>query len=197
MTNLSIGNKAAKITSSLGHPIVLGVISVAYVNYNFFTRNEALKLGAQLLFGLVVPLIIYIWVQIKRGIFKDFDVSNQESRKKLYWVILILILFQICLLFVFENSILVRLGAIIVFAQIALSFIINNWIKISLHSSFAFLVSTMAYTVSFPFAFLLFMFAIAVGFSRVYLGRHTSIEVFLGTVLGVFCGFIFNLVYIL
>lgn len=190
------GQLLAKLASFIGHPIILGVISVWYVNITYFDYSESLKLGIQLLLGLVIPLVVFILYQIKKGEFKDFDVSNQEKRAKLYYIVLILILVQIGLLFFNEHSNLVRTGAIIVFAQVAISFLINKWIKISLHSSFAFLVSTMAYTVSHKFAFILFMFAIAVGFSRVYLKRHDSKEVFLGMMLGVFCGFIFNLIYI-
>jgi membrane-associated phospholipid phosphatase len=196
MTYKNFQNSLAEGVSAIGHPVLLGSIATIYVNLNFLDRKESISLAIQLFLGLVMPLVIFISLKIRRGEFKDFDVSDQQKRNSLYWFLLLLLLIQIILLFVFNHSFLIKAGALTVFVQILLSFGLNQRFKISLHTSFAFLISTMAYTVSHKFAFILFMFAIFIGYSRVYLSRHTSKEVFLGMILGILCGFIFNLVYI-
>lgn len=195
MTYKNFQNSLAEGVSAIGHPILLGSIATIYVNLNFLDRKESISLATQLFLGLVMPLVIFISLKIRRGEFKDFDVSDQQKRNSLYWFLLLLLSIQIILLFVFDHSFLIKAGALTVFVQILLSFGLNQRFKISLHTSFAFLISTMAYTVSYKFAFILFMFAIFIGYSRVHLSRHTSREVFWGMILGIFCGFIFNLVY--
>ena len=62
--------------------------------------------------------------------------------------------------------------------------LLNRWLKPSMHAGFAMMTASALWLLSARLAILAMLFAIAVGWSRVALRRHTVIEVCVGLGLG-------------
>ncbi len=194
LTKTRIEEISAKIISGLGHPIILGSIAALYVNFTQFPQKTALKLSLQL-FGLcIIPLISYILFEIRRGNFKDFDVSEQEKRGKLYMVLFVILLIQCFFVFYNDFGWIIISGAITVLLMVAVFLIVNRFLKISLHTSFAFLLATMAIKIEVSLAFTLYLFALLILLSRLILKRHTVPEVAFASLGGLIFGGIFHLI---
>ncbi len=185
----------SKTVSAVGHPIVLGTLASLYVNFKEFKADKAWWLSISLLSLCVLPLTIYLIYKIRKGVYKDFDVSNQSKRPKLYLFALAVLSFFMVFLYFLESSWLIRIGIIPIFLLVLSTNVINKRIKVSLHTSFSFLLAVMMIKVDTNIAFSLFLFATLIGYSRLYLKRHTIPEVALGAGLGMIIGFIFHFIY--
>lgn len=185
--------KLANGISRTGHPIILGTVLALYINFTYFTKGEAKELSFRLLLGIVLPLCIFLIVQIKRGYFKDMDVSNASKRNQLYVFLLILILIQIAFYIILGGNRLVLDGFVMMACYVAVCYIFNLFgIKVSLHTSFAFLTSLLCFKLASELSASLFLFALLVAYSRVILGRHSYKEVLVGAMVGISLGLIFT-----
>ncbi|UBM59701.1 phosphatase PAP2 family protein [Marinilongibacter aquaticus] len=191
--NKNYAHALARLISNLGHPIVLACASLLFVNFQEFSLKKAVQLSGLTLIIAVFPLITYVYYQIQKGNFKDFDVSDQKKRNGLYPILIALQLILLLVLYLMDFSWTIRLGLLSCLFLLVLSYILNFYIKVSLHSSFSVFVSVLLYTLEPKYAFSLFLFALMIAHSRVYLGRHSLIEVVLGTIIGLISGYIFHL----
>ncbi|AWV96990.1 phosphatase PAP2 family protein [Arcticibacterium luteifluviistationis] len=183
------------LISSIGHPILLGSLAAIYVNFREFDTEKAWQLTLTLLIGCVLPIIGFLIYKMRKGDYENFDVSNQKKRNSLYiFSILLLALFMGYLFFV-NSTWLIKCGIIPVFLLTFSSYFINKKIKVSLHTSFSFLLATMMIQVETSAAFTMYLFAILIGYSRLHLKRHSIPEVALGAILGIAIGFIFHFIY--
>lgn len=179
--------------SKIGHPILFGSVLALYVNFNFFSQGEAKELSFRLLLGIVIPLCVFLFIQIRRGHFKDIDVSNPKKRNELYLFLLILIVIQIAIYLLFGGNDLILFGFIMVGAYIAICYGFNRFgLKVSLHTSFAFLSSLLCFKLASELSVSLFLFALLIAYSRVLLGRHSYKEVLVGATVGISLGLLFN-----
>jgi membrane-associated phospholipid phosphatase len=185
----------SKFISAIGHPILLGLMASLYVNFKEFEFERAQNLSFKLLVFCLIPLILFIYWKIRKGEYQDFDVSNQSKRNGLYIFIIGLLGLLMVYIFLRESSWLIKSGVIPIFILVISAFFINKRIKVSLHTSFAFLLAIMMIKVELSDAFTMLLFAVLIGFSRLYLKRHSIPEVALGALLGVSIGFIFHFIY--
>lgn len=183
------------LISSIGHPILLGSLAAIYVNFREFETQKAWQLTFTLLLGCVIPLILFLIYKMRKGDYENFDVSNQKKRNGLYIFSILLLAVFIAYLFFINSTWLIKCGIIPVFLLTVSSYFINKRIKVSLHTSFSFLLATMMIQVETSAAFTMYLFAILIGYSRLHLKRHTIPEVALGAVLGIAIGFIFHFAY--
>jgi magnesium-transporting ATPase (P-type) len=153
----------------LGHPILLGFVAGIYVNFKEFEFQKALKLTLLLSFCFILPLLGYLTYKIKKGEFEDYDISNKEKRKNLYVFLLILLALFSSYIFWSQDSRLIKSGVIPVYLLILFSYLLNFKIKISLHMSFSFMLAIMMMKVNGKAAFTLLLFAVQIGYSRLYL----------------------------
>jgi membrane-associated phospholipid phosphatase len=192
----NIEYRISQIISNLGHPIVLGIVAAIYVNFREFEFQKALNLTLLLLFCCVVPLLGYLTYKIKKGEFKDFDVSDKDKRQKLYVFLLLLLALFSGYIFWSQDSKLIKSGVVPVYLLILFSYLINFRFKISLHTSFSFMLAVMMIEVDNSAAFTLLLFALLIGYSRLYLKRHKMPEVALGALLGVLLGLMFHFIFV-
>jgi membrane-associated phospholipid phosphatase len=75
-------------------------------------------------------------------------------------------------------------GAAAVLALLVAAAFCNRWLKVSLHEAFAVFTVVSLSSVSLWASGLLLVLAVAIGWSRVVLGRHTLPEVLAGAALG-------------
>jgi membrane-associated phospholipid phosphatase len=185
----------SKTISAVGHPIVLGTLASLYVNFREFESDKAWWLSFSLLTFCILPLVIYLLYKIRKGVYKDFDVSDQSKRPQLYVFALAVLSLFVFYLYFTDSSWLIRTGIIPVFLLVLGTYLINKRIKVSLHTSFSFLLAVMMIKVDTTPAFSMFLFATLIGYSRLYLKRHSIPEVALGAALGMAIGFTFHFIY--
>jgi membrane-associated phospholipid phosphatase len=181
------------LISTIGHPVLLVSVFTILVNYNEFQPQTAAKLSLAVVGFVVVPICIYILVKMRRGEYRNFDVSERKNRNSLYPVIL---LFQFLLLIFItaqNYSWLIKAGLLSSIFLIGSAFFINRILKVSLHTSIAFYLAVLLIQIKAEIAFVTIIFALMIGWSRVMLQRHSVPEILVGFLLGISSGVIFHL----
>jgi membrane-associated phospholipid phosphatase len=180
----------ARVVSWIGHPLVFVTISVGIVVTTQLTSSAAVPILAALLLSVVVPTAILLVAGVRSGRWQDADVSVREERKRFYpWAIPFSALGTLVTWLIRAPFFVVR-GGLVTLALFVVAAITNFWLKISLHTLFAsyctvilFRINTLCGTVALIFAGLVF-------WSRLFLSRHTFVEVLAGVGLGISGGII-------
>jgi membrane-associated phospholipid phosphatase len=180
----------ARAVSWIGHPLVFVTISVGIVVTTQLTSSAAVPILAALLLSVVVPTAILLVAGVRSGRWQDADVSVREERKRFYpWAIPFSALGTLVTWLIGAPFFVVR-GGLVTLALFVVAAITNFWLKISLHTLFAsyctvilFRINTLCGTVALIFAGLVF-------WSRLFLSRHTFVEVLAGVGLGISGGII-------
>jgi membrane-associated phospholipid phosphatase len=82
-------------------------------------------------------------------------------------------------------------GGLVLIQLLMISFLLNFRIKVSLHLAIAAYISIALCPINFPMGIGLFVLLPLIAWSRWYLGRHGILELVLGALLGLICGFEF------
>jgi membrane-associated phospholipid phosphatase len=180
----------ARVVSWIGHPLIFVTISVGIVVTSQLTSSAAIPILAALLLSVVVPTAILLVAGVRSGRWQDADVSVREERKRFYpWAIPFSALGTLATWLIRAPFFVVR-GGLVTLALFVVAAITNFWLKISLHTLFAsyctvilFRINTLSGTVALIFAGLVF-------WSRLFLSRHTFLEVLAGVGLGISGGII-------
>jgi hypothetical protein len=180
----------ARAVSWIGHPLVFVTISVGIVVTTQLTSSAAVPILAALLLSVVVPTAVLLVAGVRSGRWQDADVSVREERKRFYpWAIPFSALGTLVTWLIRAPFFVVR-GGLVTLALFVVAAITNFWLKISLHTLFAsyctvilFRINTLCGTVALIFAGLVF-------WSRLFLSRHTFVEVLAGVGLGISGGII-------
>jgi len=180
----------ARAVSWIGHPLVFVTISVGIVVTTQLTSSAAVPILAALLLSVVVPTGILLVAGVRSGRWQDADVSVREERKRFYpWAIPFSALGTLVTWLIRAPFFVVR-GGLVTLVLFVVAAITNFWLKISLHTLFAsyctvilFRINTLCGTVALIFAGLVF-------WSRLFLSRHTFVEVLAGVGLGISGGII-------
>ena len=180
--------KVAKVISILGHPFLTIPIYTLAITFGICEIKDAIFISFMVVGCFFVPVILWNYINTKRGKYTNFDVSNQKERNSLY-VFAIHILTAI--LFVFylshqSNSIILN----ILFALIltVVSYLVNFKIKCSGHISLTIFLSFIVLPKNLTAAYILLVCALIIGWSRIVLKRHTFIEVLTGMIIGLVVG---------
>lgn len=81
-------------------------------------------------------------------------------------------------------------GGAITLALFVVSWIVNSFLKLSLHALFAFYCATILFRIGMVSGVIAFAFAVLVAWSRLFLQRHTGLELVTGIILGLVGGFV-------
>jgi len=81
-------------------------------------------------------------------------------------------------------------GGVITLTLFLASWIVNCFLKLSLHALFAFYCAMILFRIGAGWGAIAFPLAILVAWSRLFLHRHTSVEVIAGIALGLIGGFV-------
>jgi membrane-associated phospholipid phosphatase len=183
-----MNKKIARLASLLGHPFLTIPLYTIIITFNIYDIRKALFVSAIVLIGFFVPLIVWNLVRTKKGIYTNFDVSNQQQRKSMY-VFALPLLSGVLVVFYFTHQapallINILFGVILLLA----SYLVNFYIKCSGHMSLTIFLSFIILPVNFIAAICLLLCAIVIGWSRLELKRHTFAEVMTGMFLGLITG---------
>ncbi|HWO08887.1 MAG TPA: hypothetical protein VNN80_05385 [Polyangiaceae bacterium] len=168
---------AARSLSLLGHPFMVIPASVGAVGVLRGGDGRS-ALGVAALF---VAVSVTIFLGVRSGRFNDFDVSERQRRPAFYALVtagtLALALrlrddpeaFRACAI---AGAVLVACG------------LLNRWTKASLHTAFALYAAGLWGAWSLGTGLVALPIAASVAWSRVRLGRHSTLEVAAGGVVG-------------
>jgi membrane-associated phospholipid phosphatase len=180
----------ARWISRIGHPFVLPLVALIVVTLQVVPPRQAVALVAIMIATTTVPMLLFTRRQIRRRHWSDYDVSVRQDRYLLYPLGLLTLAASLAVFwllgapsFMFRG---IGAGAVLLFVAM----LINLVIKISLHTALAALCAVVILALNpLPGTFAC-GFAIANGWSRVVLRRHTTLEVVTGGVLGAVVGIV-------
>lgn len=180
--------KVAKVISILGHPFLTIPIYTLAITFSVCEIKDALFISFIIVGCFFVPVILWNFINTKRGKYTNFDVSDQKERGSMY-VFVIPILTAVLFIFYLShqsNSLILT----ILFALIltVVSYLINFKIKCSGHISLTIFLSFIVLPKNLNAAFILLICALIIGWSRIALKRHTFIEVLAGMIIGLVIG---------
>ena len=184
-----IGEQIARWLSRIFHPFVISLVAFWLALY--LSGSSALQALQWVGLGFLVviaPLAVVILYNVQSGKFTDLDVSIREHRYKLYSLAFVCFILLIVILNLL-NAPRIALGCLYAaVTAIFLGAIINRvFTKVSLHSVASAGSAAVLFVVSPIPGLILGVIALAVGWARIRLKRHTPGQVLLGWLIAIVC----------
>ncbi len=176
--------KLAKYISILGHPLLTIPLVVIVALFNFEEPKRALLISLLIVGGIFIPLTIKMYKGTKEGTYTNFDISEKSQRQSWYFFALALLAIVTIVLFVTDQSRVLRLSMLFGFILLLASQLMNYFVKSSLHVSLNVFLAFSILPMSLMTAIVLFVFVILISWSRLVLGRHTMKEIVAGGLIG-------------
>lgn len=175
-------DQLARLLSNVFHPFLVSLITLILVIYlDGTTLLDAIK-WAVIGFGIVIlPLTIYLIVNVRHGRYSDWSISIREQRSTIY--ILAGVCFVILVLtFIWAGAPAIALACLYAaLPTVAIAAVINRLVtKISLHAVAVAGCAAALFWVSPPLGLLLALAGIAVSWARMRLKHHTLAQILLG-----------------
>jgi hypothetical protein len=178
---------AARAISWIGHPLVFVSVSLAIIVVSRLANRVGILVLAALIFAVVLPTALLLIRGVRSGRWSDADVSMPTERASFYPPAILLSLGGVIALVIIGAPGFIFRGAVITLVLLLLAAGINRFVKISLHTIFAFYCAVILLRIGFLPGAVAVLLALLVAWSRLHLRRHTVLEVFLGAFLGT-CG---------
>jgi hypothetical protein len=180
----------ARTISWVGHPLIFVSVSVSIVVATELAASAALPILAALFLSVIAPTAILLVAGVRSGRWRDADVSAREERKRFYpWAISISALGTF-ITWLIGAPFFVGQGGLVTLVLFLIAAIANFWCKISLHALFASYCAVILLRINFACGIVALILAGLVFWSRLFLARHTLLEVVAGVALGVSGGLI-------
>lgn len=167
----------ARAVSVAGHPFLLIPLMIAAATRNW--RWTAV-IGA----GMILPLLVIVIRNVRRGSWSDHDVSRRDQRGGFYKVVFPLLAFSAVLLYFLDASPQMMRGLAAAAVMLTLGWLGNRFLKISLHMTAAAYCAVILIDLYPWSAWFLLPFVAAIAWSRRHLERHTWAEVWVGVAIG-------------
>lgn len=135
-------------------------------------------------------VVVFSLIQVRRGRWSHIDASVKSERWELNVLLFVVLLGAALVSGWLKQSQPLTIGLATNAAMVALILALRHWFKISLHTSFAIFASSLLWPL-WPSMLFGAAFTIAIGWSRLVLGRHTLIETLLGGIIGAIAGLVF------
>jgi membrane-associated phospholipid phosphatase len=181
---MKLAAQFARMISWIGHPLVFVTISVAIVVTTQLASRAAIPILVALFLSVIVPTAILLVAGVRSGRWQDADVSVREERKRFYpWAIPFSALGTLITWLIRAPFFVVR-GGLVTLVLFVVAAITNFWLKISLHTLFAAYCAVILFRINAMCGTIALVLAVLVCWSRLFLSRHTLIEVVAGVGLG-------------
>jgi membrane-associated phospholipid phosphatase len=177
--------QVAKWISIGGHPFVFPPIVALLVGASLFGLFDSVKGLLTVILCCLLPASLYILWKVRSGEWSDLDVSARKDRPHLFLVAFAFLLLTVLVLSVTGQSIVYARGCLAAIILIVAGWFLNRWLKPSMHAGFAMMTACSLWPVNAQLSLVAMLFAVAVGWSRVALRRHTWLEVVVGLLLGI------------
>jgi membrane-associated phospholipid phosphatase len=127
--------------------------------------------------------------QVRRGFWTNADASNRAERPLLFTVGIVALAVLLGAVLVFRpGSFLIR-GAVGVLIMLAVCSAATRWVKVSLHMAFGALATTTLLSLGSPAGWVLLALMPGLAWARLALKRHSSVEVAIGSLVGIVFGY--------
>jgi membrane-associated phospholipid phosphatase len=176
--------QVAKWISVAGHPFVFSPIVAFLVGAGLFGPVESVIGLLTVILCCLLPASLYILWKVRSGAWSDLDVSARKDRPQLFLIGFAFLLLTVLVLTITSQPIVYARGCLAAMILIAGGWFLNRWLKPSMHAGFAMLTASSLWPLNAWLSLVAILFAVAVGWSRVQLRRHTWPEVAVGLVLG-------------
>lgn len=184
---VSLRHSIAHWASTLIHPMLfpfLTIVVITYMRTNSLIQTVMLALVSVAI--ATVPVSLLVFIQVKRGAWTDFDVSQRKQRYTLYpFTLACLGILAYVYAQVDRTGIAVRAVFSLLIANVV-NALINLIYKVSAHATTAAACATLLWNLAPNSAWgpSAVAGAAIVGWSRVELKRHTTGQVLLGWLVG-------------
>ena len=185
---VSLKDQLARFLSFCGHPFLFPPVVALIVGSLILGPAQSIKAVATVVLFCLLPASILIVRQVRKGEWSDLDVSQRKDRPHLFFLALGFLALTVCILMVTGQSMAYAKGCIAAITLVCMGWLLNRWLKPSMHSGFAMLTAAALLPFGLKWAVPAILFAGAVGWSRIQLGRHMTKEVLLGLGLGFVVG---------
>lgn len=176
--------QVARAVSIILHPFIVIPLAIALVALRSMPPQRAIVFASIVTATTILPIIVLIIRQMRRGAWTNFDVSVRRDRPLLFVVSLVLTAALAAVEHFLGVSPGIVQGTIASSLLIALAALINVRLKLSLHCAFTAFFATSFMTLDRTAATFLLLALPILGWSRVTLRRHSLGEVVAGSVLG-------------
>ncbi len=175
----------------LGHPLVFVLASVAVVVGTQLSPRTGLPILLALLLSTLVPTAILLLSGVRSGRWSDADVSVRKERQRFFpWAVPFSLAGVIAMWWLQAPSYIIR-GGMVTLGLFLVSWLANFRLKLSLHALFAFYYcAIILFRIGPMWGAIALILAVLVAWSRLFLRRHTRIELIVGIVLGRMGGFV-------
>jgi membrane-associated phospholipid phosphatase len=177
--------KVAKWISIAGHPFVFSPIVALLAGSALFGPLQSVYGLLTVTLCCLLPASLYILRKVRIGEWSDLDVSARKDRPHLFLIGFAFLLLTVVVLTVTGQSIVYARGCLAAMILIVGGWFLNRWLKPSMHAAFAMLTASSLWPLNAGLSLVAMLFAVAVGWSRVELRRHTWVEVGVGLLLGI------------
>src|SRR5437763_2683113 len=180
----------ARFISWIGHPLVFVAASVAVVVGTQLGLHAGLPILIALLLSTLVPTAILLLSGLGSGRWSDADVSIRKERQRFFpWAVPFSLAGVIAMWWLQAPSYIIR-GGMVTLGLFLVSWLANFRLKLSLHALFAFYCAIILFRIGLIWGAMALILAVLVAWSRLFLRRHTRIELIVGIVLGLMGGFV-------
>lgn len=158
------------------------LLFVTIFNSGLGLQQIKLLLPILLAIDVILPISLF-FLTLKKGGVSDIDVTKRQERHKLFGTLIFIISASCVVSYLFGNNLFFVLQLIALTSALTM-FLITLRFKISGH---ALTNAGSIFVINYLFDFnLLWLFVIVpiVAFARIYLKKHTFVEVFAGGILG-------------
>lgn len=186
--------KISKFISNFFNPLTSFFLYFLYFSIRNYTWEQALNHFLPIILIIMVPIIIWITWNVRKGRYTNMDVSNRRQRKSLYFFIAAVIICYLLYDYFANNSVdfsMLFLALLLVIMQVS-----NYFVKSSMHTAFNIFVSALFFVQNHWLGILWFGISVLVGITRIILKRHTPKEVLIGGSIALLVSFVYIFVYI-
>lgn len=175
-----------KIAHIFSKPVMISLILLSLLTL-YLKIDIPVKYQISLFsFSILLPIILSFLFRFFK-LTSDFTVSQQEERPRLFFLFSILLLISFGISMKTGNTQLIQIYTVINITLLISTILTMFW-KVSFHMIVAtlciFIITTLLQN---PLLYSLFLLLPMIGWSRIYLKRHTVKQVIGGFVLTVFC----------
>ncbi|MBK8989835.1 MAG: hypothetical protein IPM39_27870 [Chloroflexi bacterium] len=178
----SAQDRLARLLSNLFHPFLVSVLTLVLVIYlDGAALLDAIKWTVMGFSIVILPLAVYLIINVRRGRYSDWSISIREQRQTIY--LLAGVCFVILVLaFIWADAPPIALACLYAaLPTVAIAAVINRLVtKISLHAVAMAGCAAALYWVSPPLGVLLALAGIGVSWARMRLKHHTLAQILLG-----------------
>jgi len=180
--------QVARSLSILGHPLVVSPLAAWIALASHTAGVQVLHLALTSFALLAFGVMLYSWVQVRRGRWGHVDASLPRERRSLNGFLLAALSVSAVVLWFQPHARGVAVGFTLSSFLVGTAMLTARWLRVSLHVAFVVFASIILWQVSLALVVGALLFTAAVGWSRLKLGRHSLAEVVVGAGLGFTAG---------